>query len=260
MGAENHAGSDWLTPPPDNSLGPDEVHVWRVGLKPCDKTIVSLGEVLSEGEKALSEGMGSDEIRRRYVVSHAAQRLILGRYLGQRPARITFSEGGSGKPILVTGRACPEISFNLSHSGDLALLAVADQRVVGIDLERVRPAPLHAEIAARYFSPHEYSEWIGLADEERLEGFFLGWTRKEAYSKALGLGVSRCWTRFHVSLTPGAPVMLADDEWGHDKADRYELRELNPGNGYVGAVATQGTGWRLRCYDWCCDLHGQANP
>lgn len=247
--------SDWVVPPPDLALHPDEVHAWRVALNAEQDVVDRLAVHLSGAERQRADARSSEDGRRRFVVSHGARRKILSRYLATEASVISFSEPEGRKPCLVGVPTDPSVSFNLSHSDDLALLAVTQERAVGIDVERVRPAPLKAEIADRYFSPKERAQWYGLPEEELLEAFFLGWTRKEAYSKALGIGVCGLWTRFHVSLAQGDPVELADDRWEEAGAPRYELRALAAGAGFVAAVAAQGSGWVLKCYHWSPDCH-----
>jgi 4'-phosphopantetheinyl transferase len=125
---------------------------------------------------------------------------------------------------------------------------------IGVDIERIRPVTAWREIAARYFSKREHEALCSLSNDRALEAFFRGWTRKEAYGKALGQGVSQFWTQFSVSLAPGAATELpiAGSEAGGE--GRFTLCPLEPGPGYVAAVAAQGVGWHLRCVQW------QVNP
>lgn len=121
---------------------------------------------------------------------------------------------------------------------------------VGVDVEQIRPISVWREIAARYFSRHERKALRAVSPDRALEAFFQGWTRKEAYSKALDQGVSRRWTQFSVSLTPGAVVELSGAGTKVGDGDRFTLYPLEPGVGYVAAVAVQGGSWHLRCWDW----------
>jgi 4'-phosphopantetheinyl transferase len=191
-----------------------------------------------------------EEAGRRFVVSHGALRKILGRYLDERPEQIRLVTDARGKPHLASRANAPSICFSLSHGGAFALCAVTKNRDVGVDVEQIRPVSALREIAARYFSRHEREALCAMSPDRTLEAFFQCWTRKEAYSKAMGQGVSRRWTQFSVSLTPGAVAQLpgAGTKAGDD--GRFTLCPLEPEAGYVAAVAAWGAGWHLRCWDW----------
>ncbi|HTS12529.1 MAG TPA: 4'-phosphopantetheinyl transferase superfamily protein [Candidatus Limnocylindrales bacterium] len=137
------------------------------------------------------------------------------------------------------------LCFNLSHSHGLALVAICREREVGVDVELIRPEFGGEEIARRYFSQREVDELKRLPPELQAEGFFLCWTRKEAYIKAKGDGLHIPLDSFDVSLTPGLPPLL-------NSADgfRWSLRSLAPGAGYVGAVVSEGRDWKLRLLSW----------
>jgi len=231
-------------------LDRDGVHVWRVRLDAPPDVVTDLAALLSDEEKArLGQGLRG-QAGRRFVVAHGALRKILGRYLDQGPQQLRFVTDAQGKPYLAPPVGPPAIHFNLSHSGALALCAVTRGRDVGVDVELVRPVSAWREIAARYFSRREFEALCALPDDRALEAFFWGWTRKEAYSKALGQGVSRRWAQFSVPLTAGAVTKLLDAGSEPEGEGRFTLCPLAPGPGYVAAVAARGTGWHLRCWQW----------
>ena len=232
----------WGQPPASLSLNRDEVHVWRIPLDLPQRLVADLAPLLSREERARAEQIRYEEARRRFLVSHGATRRILSRYLEQEPEEIRFVTGGRGKPHVVTPAGAPAICFSLSHSGEVALCAVAEGRAVGVDIQRIRPVSVWREIAARYFSAGENQALRSLAGDEAREAFFLGWTRKEAYSKALGEGISQRWTQFTVPLQPGAGAERV--------GGRFTLCALAPGPAYVAAVAAQGADWRLSCWQW----------
>jgi 4'-phosphopantetheinyl transferase len=119
-----------------------------------------------------------------------------------------------------------------------------------VDVERIRPVSAWRQIAARYFSERENQALGVLADDEALQAFFRGWTRKEAYAKALGQGVSRRWTQFPASLGPNAAVELLDAAAEASPEGPFTLCPVDPRSGYVAAIAAQGTAWRLICWQW----------
>jgi 4'-phosphopantetheinyl transferase len=154
---------------------------------------------------------------RRYLIARAALRDILSRYLGVLPGSLVFAYGPYGKPGLVAPPA--PLEFNLSHSGDLALLAVAADQPLGVDLEQIRPKRNLLAIAKRMFSPQEYRQLRQLQHERRLQAFFGAWTAMEAQAKARGCGIF---------------ANVADQA-----APACELRHLAPAPAYLAAVAAQ---------------------
>jgi len=233
-------------------LDGDEVHVWRIRLDRPRRLVADLAQLLSGGERERAEQFLYEEVRRRFVVSHGATRRILSRYLDQRPEEIRFVTGERGKPHLATSAGAPAICFSLSHSGEVALCAVAEGRELGVDVERIHPVSAWREVAARYFSRGEKQVLRSLAEDQASEAFIHGWTGKEAYSKALGEGVSQRWTQFTVSLLPGAAAEVVNSAPDAQVEGPFTLCPLAPGPGYVAAVAAQGVGWRLSCWRWPC--------
>ena len=231
-------------------LSRDDVHVWRVPLDVSRDIVAELAALLSEEENARLQRMLCEEAGRRFVVSHGALRKILGLYLDEKPEQIRLVTDAQGKPHLASPADAPTICFNLSHSSEFALCAVTQGRDVGVDIEQIHPISAWREIAARYFSRQEREALHAVSPDETLEAFFQGWTRKEAYSKALGQGVSRRWTQFSVPLTPGAVVELPGAGTKVSNDDRFTLCPLDPWAGYVAAVAAQGVGWHLHCWHW----------
>jgi len=184
----------------------------------------------------------------RFIVTRGLLRCILGRYLGIEPGRLRFVYNSYGKPALATASDEGALCFNLSHSGGLALYAVARGRQVGIDLERIRAVPEIEQIAQRFFSSREYAAFRSLAAGLRQEAFYSCWTRKEAYIKARGQGLSLPLDQFDVSLVPGEPARLLDVRGDSQDGHHWLLRELEPGPGYVAALAVEGHGWKLKCW------------
>lgn len=186
----------------------------------------------------------------RFIVARAMMRAILGRYLKLSPEELRFDYSFYGKPTLAGDFGAHTLCFNLSHSNGLSLLAVTLGRRIGIDLEYVRAEMASEEIAERLFSTGEVRALRQLPRERQTEAFFNCWTRKEAYIKAIGEGLSFPLDRFTVSLLPGHSAALLDVLENPQECARWSLQELSPGSGYVAAVAVEGHDWRLRC--WQC--------
>ena len=242
--------SDWRQPPASLVLNWDDVHVWRIPLAVSPRVVADLASFLSPEENTRAGRILHEEAGRRFVVSHGATRRILGRYLDERPEEIRFVTGRRGKPHLVTSAGAPAVRFSLSHSGEVALCAVTEGRDIGVDIERIRPVLAWRQIAARYFSTCENQILCSLPDDQAREAFFQGWTRKEACAKASGEGITQRWTQFTVSLERRAGPEVRNAALGAWADAPFTLCPLAPGSGHVAAVAAQGSGWRLSCWQW----------
>lgn len=235
---------DWQFPPSLPVLAPDAVHVWRVGLDAMDPS--EAGACLSPDEQARAARFVYPHHRRRFVAARAALRRVLGRYLALPPEALAFTYGPYGKPALAEGLPAADLHFNLSHSEVVALLAVAQGRRVGVDVEQVRPDRALPALARRFFSPREVAAFEALPPAQWVEGFFNGWTRKEAYLKATGKGLTLGLHRFSVSLTPGEPPVLLETLDDPADADRWSMHTLEAGPGYAGALLAEGHDWTLQ--------------
>jgi 4'-phosphopantetheinyl transferase len=180
-------------------------------------------------------------------VGRSTLRTLLGRYLRTPPRSIGLRLGPNGKPLLT--QSSPALHFNLAHSEGLALLALALDLEVGVDVEQIRGGPDLAAIAPRFFSPRENAQLDAVAAAGRAEAFYQCWTRKEAVIKATGEGLSRPLHSFDVTLGPGRPARLLRLEGEADAHRRWTLHELRPEPGFVGAIAAATPalsviGWR----------------
>jgi 4'-phosphopantetheinyl transferase len=224
------------------------VHVWRAALDMGAAQRERLEQTLSADERERAGRFYFQKDRDQFIVARGVLRTLLGRYLGLPPVQLRFSYSSYGKPSLA-----PELqglSFNLSHSHGLALAAVTCDRELGVDVEYIRPEVVEEPIAERFFSTPEVAALRALPAALQPEGFFNCWTRKEAYIKARGEGLSVRLDQFQVSLTPGEPAALLSVQGDPAEAARWSLRELAPGAGYTGAVAVEGHEWLLRCWEW----------
>ena len=243
--------SDIWRPPPERLMAShDEIQVWRMNLDRPASEVQELRGVLSEDETARAARFVFDRHRARFIVGRASLRRILARYLGQAPERLNFGYGHRGKPFLKTGSDGNRLRFNLSHSGELALLAVIRARRIGVDVERIREVREHLRLAGRYFAPGEVAAIRALPPEVQYQAFFNCWTRKEAYIKALGTGLACPLDGFEVSLTPGTPAALLRVNDDPNASSEWFMKALDPGPGYVGALALKGAGYRVTFWEW----------
>ena len=232
-------------------LATDEVHVWRISLEQPAPRVTLLQRFLAGEEVERAEAFRFLRDREHFVVARALLRIILGRYLFREPRELRFRYGPRGKPHLMGegGGSGVEVRFNLSHSYGLALLAVTRGAQIGVDIERIHPDLAYERIADRFFSSEEVASLRTLPQNDiRRKAFFACWTRKEAYLKAIGEGLSCPLDRFTVSLGPWKPVALLCVDGSHEVASRWALYELNPGPYYAAALAVEARGRRIRCF------------
>lgn len=246
--------SNWSHPPDDLDLKPQLVDIWRVQINIPENSRKQLESTLSaeEAERAARFHFPAD--RNRFIVTHGCLRDILTRYIHSEPHQLSFSNGEHGKPALVSKEG---FDFNLAHSGDYVLIAIAHGHKVGVDVERIRKGISSHVIARQYFSKAEVAELQELPLEQREVAFFSCWTRKEAYIKAQGLGLSLPLESFDVSLSPNEPPILRATRPDPDEAGRWTLLSLDVDPGYGAALAVEKSAHQpddqsleFRMWDW----------
>jgi 4'-phosphopantetheinyl transferase len=231
-------------------LSAGELQVWRVELDRPPSARERLAEWLSPDERQRAERFVRDEDRQSFIVSHAALRTILAGYLGLSPGDVEMKARPDGKPELPPFPEKPFLRFNLTHSAGMAMVAVALEREVGVDVERVRPIEDIGSLVKRYFAPGEQSTWRGLPVGEQLAAFFRCWTRKEAYLKARGVGLSLGLDQFEVSLAPGEPPGLLWRGDARDCVERWSVFDVSPGGGFAAACVVEGAIDKVQTFDW----------
>ena len=241
----------WTVPPEQLQLHEHEVHVWQASLNVPSSTIQRLRSILPEHELQRADRFRFPKDRHHFIVAHAVLRSLLSRYTSVPPTHIHFEHNQYGKPALCSVTHQENIRFNISHSGQLALYAFAYHRELGIDVEWIHRRIDQAEqIAERYFSPCENKSLCQLPKYQKREAFFNCWTRKEAYIKAKGRGLSLPLDQFDVSLAPGEPAQLLQTRNEPDDVARWTMRALYPGSDYTAALLVEGDGWDLKCWQF----------
>lgn len=224
------------------------IDIWRMSLTAPAASRNRLAGLLCEQERRRADRFAFDRDRDRFVMAHGRLRSILSQYARVPGRQLEFLSAPGGKPRLVSPG---ELRFNLSHSGDRALVAVAWAREVGVDVEAVRVLEDLDDLAASCFSASERGALDAVPEASRLECFFDGWTRKEAFLKLLGDGLSRPLDSFDVTLTPGEPVRLLRVEGG--RAGDWTLHSIDVGPGFRAALAVEGQARTIRLLDWPAD-------
>jgi len=230
------------------SLPEDEVQLWRIDLEALGGDEARWQKLLSADEAARASRFHFARDRQRFVAARALLRTILACYLATGPGSLHFSYSKKEKPSLGPAHAGSDVKFNVTHSGGIALLAFTRHREIGVDVEQVRHDFEASAIARRYFSTHEQNQLADLPAEEKAAAFFRCWTRKEAYIKATGDGLSLPLSQFDVSLTPGDKNALVATRPDESEAGSWLLREVPAGTGYVAAACVRGRDWKLN--DW----------
>lgn len=219
----------WAPLKPTTTISANEVHIWCAHLDAGPACLEQLQGYISLDEQIRSQTFRSGQDRRRFLAARGILRDILARYANRAPAELEFANGPQGKPFLDLDSG---LRFNLSHSHELALYAVALGREVGIDVERVELHLAGDEIAERLFSPQDLSRLRAVPPAQRTRAFFEFWTRREAYLKARGEG----FASNDLSPSAGKP------EWS--------VHSLEAESGYAAALVVQGAEWQPRLYKW----------
>lgn len=236
--------------PPGRAPARGELHLLLVDLREAARAEAGLRCYLSRDEVERAGRFQAESARSRFVLTRGWLRVSLARCLGVTPERLTFSYGAKGKPALADEWRRSELSFNVSHSADHALIGLTMGRAVGVDIEQIRPMPDFASIASEYFSGAESRAIMARPESDRLRAFFSCWTRKEAFMKATGEGMRVALDAFSVTLDgdecgismPGAAATGGADD------DSWIVRGLSLVPECAAAVAVQGAAGRISAW------------
>jgi 4'-phosphopantetheinyl transferase len=209
------------------------VHIWRRGLAVESSTLECAASLLSEEERERASRYRVDPARNAFILTRSTLRVLLGAYLGEPPRSIRLRFTQYGKPFLDPGS---DLHFNVSHTEGLALLAFARRRRIGIDVERIRSQPDALQLARRFFSEREQQQLESLPADKVAAAFLRCWTRKEAYIKARGEGLSLPLDQFDVSVEVDPRRILVATRPDPDEARRWLLRDVPVPSHYVSAV------------------------
>lgn len=225
-------------------LDPDEIHVWTVTLALGGEALAQHRGLLSDEEKARADRFLLPRVCERFTVARAILRRLLAMYVDSDPAALRFGYAAHGKPYLAHPSG---LCFNLSHTEDTAVIAIASQREIGIDIEATRREVDVLGVARRVFSPDEIARLTTLAPEERLGAFFRLWTRKEAYIKARGDGFGYPTRSFSVSHLPGDQDAMLVDEREAVAHLHWRVTDIVAPDRFRAALAAPGRDWSVLC-------------
>ena len=209
------------------------VHIWSVRTDPGKTDVGRFQLLLEPEERDRAARFRFDYLRQAFILARGGLRVLLGCYLGVLPAAVRFTYGSKGKPALSRG----SLEFNVSHSGGLAVFAFTLGCEIGVDVEQLRSLPEMSEIASKFFCVEETAELMALPAGERERAFFLCWTRKEAYIKATGYGLSAPLDSFRVALRPDSPARFIHFNCDAVALGSWTLHDLSLTPAYAGALA-----------------------
>lgn len=232
------------------TLGGTAIHIWRTTLDVPSERVAALRDTLAADEQARAERFRFPIDRTRSIVARGLLRAIIARYLDREPRTFAFQYSPSGKPSLRDVTESGDLHFNVSHADGVALYAITRGRAIGVDIERVRADMANERIAARFFSPREVATLRSLRPDLQSEAFFTCWTRKEAFVKARGVGITAGLDQFDVSLAPDEPAAILANRDASEAHRPWSLYHLAPCPGYVGAVAAEGERHLLSYWQW----------
>lgn len=243
------------------TLAIEEVHIWRIDLAQEDAEIRQCRALLAADEIERADRFYFARDRKRFTVARGAMREILSRYTGAGAVDLRFSYGPKGKPELSVDMKQTGIKFNLSHSQEVALLAVTRGLNVGIDVEWIKADFATDDIAEQFFSAAEVQTLRSLPVSQRVEAFFSCWTRKEAYIKALGEGLSVPLDSFTVAFAPTVAAALLHVKVDPAEIKRWSMYNIVISDGYKAALVVQGKHHRLKQMEWpaCTQLSERCN-
>ena len=237
--------------PPIQVPGEREAHLWLVSLAVKPEDLSDFKSILSRDERDRAERFREKRHAQRYVVARGALRSLLGAYLGLGADELQFAYDSSGKPRLADERT--SLGFNVSHSGDWALLGFTGCHKIGVDLEWVQGEIEFVDLAKRFFSPNEIQKLFSLPADQQRQAFYSGWTRKEAFLKARGEGLSRGLDRVEVSLAPDEPAAIIEASGELEACRAWTIQHLSPLPEYIGAAAVDAGNVAFRCFGWDAD-------
>ena len=237
----------WLNPPDNLALKEGEAHIWRADLELEEGFQSSFLKLLSPDEKKRAQKFRFTKDSRNFIAARGILRTILGKYLEINPTEISFQYNEFGKPGMANNIP---FHFNISHSQNIALFAFTNKFDIGVDVEFVNPNIEVKDIATNFFSANEVKKLLLLPEKQQRLGFFNCWTRKEAFIKAVGEGLSFPLNQFEVSLEPDKPARLLATDWDPKAVSKWSIYSMSPGADFVGSVVIEGLVEKVKFWNW----------
>lgn len=230
-------------------IPPQEVHVWSASLTVSMQQIFAFEQTLATDERHRANRFRFEQDKTRFIASRGMLRDILSRYLNLEPDQVQFAYGEYGKPTLASTIKHTGLEFNLSHSGAMAVYAIAHQKQVGIDVEQHRFLNNLNPLVQQCLSPKELEVFLTLEPAHQQTTFFHYWTGKEAYLKAIGKGLAVPLEQIEIPLDTSKPTKLLVEESAFQSNDWY-LQTVPVSTGYSAALVVEGQNWHPLYQDW----------
>jgi 4'-phosphopantetheinyl transferase len=229
----------WNRSQQHSPLAENDVHIWAANLDQPVQRISQLEKILSSDEVNRARQFKFEKDRNRFIAGRGLLRTVLGSYLNAEPAQLDFTYSPRGKPALKASSGHGTLHFNVAHSKDLILIALTRDCAVGVDVEWIHPISDIEDITTRFFTNREAAELMALPQDERMTAFFSLWTRKEAYLKATGDGISEMLKDVEISFLPEKPPRILAISGNAQAAERWTLLDLTPASGFAAALAVE---------------------
>lgn len=220
---------------PSISLG--DVHLWRSNLSVNPSRTALFWNILSQDEKDRANRFRFEKDRMHYIVARGTLRTLLGQYFGKNAQSLQFTYSEFNKPMLENEQG---LQFNISHAAGLGLFSFTKESDIGVDLERVDESIEVQKLAGRFFSKNEVETIFALAENFQAKAFFYCWTRKEAFIKGHGEGLSLPLDQFEVSILESDVVQLKSIAWSPSETNQWSLYSFEPQRNIVGSLAVKG--------------------
>lgn len=237
----------WSSPPSTLQLNTDQIHVWMVDVPSNKVNEVAFFSLLSKDEKERANRFRFEKDRLIYVTAKAILRKLIGQYLNIDPTNIIFQYYKKGKPYI---NSKEDLKFNVSHSGDKVLIGFSLQHEMGVDIEYNKRKVKLKEVAKRFFSQTEYEKMVQLPKSQWRTAFFNCWTRKEAFIKAKGGGLSIPLDQFEVTLIPNEKPALQIIRWDQEDVPNWDLQTFDYETDYTGATIVHQPGLEYKWFKW----------
>jgi 4'-phosphopantetheinyl transferase len=231
------------------------INLWYTFIDSHEKDVIKLSEYLNQEELRKANRIKSVKERNNCVITLAVLKILLGYYLDKNPCEIILSYTKYNKPYLKYS----DLKFNLSHSGNILLIGFALNFEIGVDVEKMEEFPEADDVAKNFFSSYEYKSFSSLQNNERIEGFYNCWTRKEAFIKAVGSGLSYSLKEFDVTLAPGADSKIVKIKNDKSEGENWSLFSLDLISNYKAAVAVRLKECRMKISKYPAQAVPQLN-
>ena len=237
----------WQKTPDSLNLSKDHVDIWLCDLKQLSSDINNFYSILSEDERERTDKLKVEDKKQQYIITRGALRQRLGLLTKIDPQDFIFDYLEHGKPVLANNPQFADMTFNVSHSHDLALIAITQEQNIGIDIEKINRELKHDELVSRFFSKVEQTEFQTIPEANRAKAFCACWSRKEAFIKAIGDGVSYGLDTFDVTVDP--ENQTPEINLHKPSEDTWSALNLPINDEYMACLVSDGGSLSVRY--WC---------